>query len=329
MMSGQIIAIDLGGTSAKLAMMDQEGNILEKWSVVTDKSNKGQVIVPNLIHSIKEKLEDLNLTTEDILGIGLGSPGSVNYLEKTVIGAYNLNWSEKQDIGKAFEEAFGIPFYIENDANIAAVGEQWKGAGNNDKDVVMVTLGTGVGGGIVVDGELLHGSTGTAGEIGHITVDPDSVIECTCGKRGCLEAVASATGIVNLAIHYLGTYDEETVLKDILQSEDVLTSKDIFDAAKSGDAFAEFVVEKFSRYLGLAASHLANTLNPSRIVLGGGVSQAGEFLRSKVDRYSKEFMFPTIRDVTDIVIAQLGNDAGIYGACKVVLNEQSKEESVN
>lgn len=328
MMSQHIIAIDLGGTSAKLALMDVEGNILEKWSVITDRSNKGQMIVPNLIHSIKEKLNELKLTTDNILGIGMGSPGGVNHLDKTVIGAFNLNWTELQHIGDAFGEAFDVPFYIENDANIAAVGEQWKGAGDNDKDVVMVTLGTGVGGGIVVEGELLHGSTGTAGEIGHITVDLDSVIECTCGKRGCLEAVASATGIVNLAIHYLGSYDEESVLKDILQEEDNITSKDIFEAAQKGDAFAVFIVDKFCKYLGLAVSHLANTLNPSKIVLGGGVSQAGEFLRSKVDQVSKEFMFPNIRRVTEIVIAQLGNDAGIYGACKIVLNEQSKEESV-
>ncbi|XJS11545.1 ROK family glucokinase [Aerococcaceae bacterium WGS1372] len=327
-MKKHIIAIDLGGTSAKLALMDLEGQILEKWSVVTDKNNKGQVIVPNLINSIQEKLIDFNLTTNDILGIGMGSPGSVNHIDKTVIGAYNLNWTEKQLIGKAFEEAFSIPFYIENDANIAAMGEQWKGAGNNDKDVVMVTLGTGVGGGIVVEGELLHGSTGTAGEIGHITVDPDSMIECTCGKRGCLEAVASATGIVNLAIHYLANYDGETALKDLLQEEDVLSSKDIFSYAAKGDELSSFIVDKFCKYLGLAVSHLANTLNPSKIVLGGGVSQAGEVLRSKVDQYSKEFMFPTIRPVTEIVIAKLGNDAGVYGACKVVLNEQSKEELV-
>lgn len=328
MMSKKIIAIDLGGTSAKLALMDLEGNILEKWSVVTDKANKGQMIIANLIHSIQDKLIEFNITTEDILGIGMGSPGSVDHIGKTVIGAYNLNWTDKQLIGQAFKEAFNLPFYIENDANIAAVGEQWKGAGNNDKDVVMVTLGTGVGGGIVVEGELLHGSTGTAGEIGHITVDPESVIECTCGKRGCLEAVASATGIVNLAIHYLANYDEDTVLKDILSEEEVLSSKDIFTAAAQGDELASFVVDKFCKYLGLAVSHIANTLNSSKIVLGGGVSQAGELLRSKVEQYSKEYMFPTIRPVTEIVIAKLGNDAGIYGACKIVLNEQSKEELV-
>lgn len=321
-MEDYIIAIDLGGTSAKLALIDAEGNIIEKWSVVTDKLNEGKHIVPNLIRSIKDKIEDLNIDQSRIIGIGMGSPGSVDHVNRTVIGAYNLNWKVKQEIGLAFQEAFNIPFYIENDANIAAVGEQWKGAGDNEQNVVMVTLGTGVGGGIVVDGALVHGAIGAAGEIGHLTVDVDSEIECTCGKKGCLEAVASATGIVNLAVHYLGAYDEDTALKTILQNEDHLTAVDIFNEAKRGDAFAGEIVEKFAKYLGLACSHIANTLNPSKIVLGGGVSQAGEYLREKVAKYSDQYTFPPIRKATHITIAQLGNDAGILGAAKIVLNEQ-------
>lgn len=321
-MEDYIIAIDLGGTSAKLALINAEGNIIEKWSVVTDKLNEGKHIVPNLIRSIKDKIEDLNLDQNKIIGIGMGSPGSVDHVNRTVIGAYNLNWKVKQEIGLAFKEAFNIPFYIENDANIAAVGEQWQGAGDNEQNVVMVTLGTGVGGGIVVDGALVHGSIGAAGEIGHLTVDVDSEIECTCGKKGCLEAVASATGIVNLAVHYLGAYDDDTSLKTILQNEDHLTAVDIFNEAKRGDAFAGDIVEKFAKYLGLACSHIANTLNPSKIVLGGGVSQAGEYLREKVAKYSDQYTFPPIRKATHITIAQLGNDAGILGAAKIVLNEQ-------
>lgn len=328
-MKEYIIAIDLGGTSAKLALIDLQGNVFEKWSVITDKLNNGQNIVPNLLHSIKEKLLDFNLTVDNLLGVGMGSPGSVDHINRTVIGAYNLNWKEKQNIGKAFKEALDVPFYIENDANIAAVGEQWKGAGDNEQNVVMVTLGTGVGGGIVVGGELVHGSIGAAGEIGHLTVDPDSVIECTCGKTGCLEAVASATGIVNLAIHYLGTFDEDTTLKTILQTEDHLTAVDIFKSAQEGDVFSEMIVEKFAKYLGLACSHIANTLNPSKIVLGGGVSQAGEYLRSKVEKYCYKYTFPPIRKSTNIAIANLGNDAGILGAAKIVINEQRIEESVN
>lgn len=321
-MEDYIIAIDLGGTSAKLALINAEGNIIEKWSVVTDKLNEGKHIVPNLIRSIKDKIEDLNIDQNKIIGIGMGSPGSVDHVNRTVIGAYNLNWKVKQEIGLAFKEAFNIPFYIENDANIAAVGEQWQGAGDNEQNVVMVTLGTGVGGGIVVDGALVHGSIGAAGEIGHLTVDVDSEIECTCGKKGCLEAVASATGIVNLAVHYLGAYDDDTSLKTILQNEDHLTAVDIFNEAKKGDAFAGDIVEKFAKYLGLACSHIANTLNPSKIVLGGGVSQAGEYLREKVAKYSDQYTFPPIRKATHITIAQLGNDAGILGAAKIVLNEQ-------
>lgn len=319
-MEEYIIAIDLGGTTSKMAIITPEGDILEKWSIPTDISNQGSQIVANIIGSIDRKIVEKGINTDQLLGIGMGTPGSVNHIEGTVIGAYNLNWSTLQDIKGQFNDAFSVPFYLENDANIAALGEQWQGAGNNEDHVVMVTLGTGVGGGVVIDGHLLHGAMGSAGEIGHITIDPDSIFDCTCGKKGCLEALASATGVVNLAIHYIATNQTPTSLSDILNQEKELTSKDIFDHAQAGDQVALEIVDQFSRYLGLACSHLANILNSSKIILGGGVSQAGEFLRQQVEDYTRQYAFPTIRDTTHVVLATLGNDAGILGGARLVLN---------
>lgn len=317
-MKDKIIGIDLGGTSAKMAIISLKGEILEKWSVSTNILEDGIHIVPNLIESLSERIDLYKMSTSDFLGIGMGSPGKVDADNKTVIGAYNLNWSTLQEIGKAFEEAFDIPFFIENDANIAALGEQWKGAGEGALDCVTVTLGTGVGGGIVVNGQLVRGATGAAGEIGHLTIDTEGQFACTCGKKGCLETVASATGIMHLARHYSTEYVGDSEVQSRLDDGAEVTSKDIFDAAKEGDYFALRVVEQFAHYLGLACSHLANSLNPAKIVLAGGVAQAGDFLLEKVNDQFIEYCFPQIRNKETLVLAQLGNDAGIMGAAQLV-----------
>ncbi|MFK8242121.1 MULTISPECIES: ROK family glucokinase [unclassified Facklamia] len=317
-MSKKIIGIDLGGTSAKLAILTPEGDIQKKWSVETNILNGGVAIVPNIIESIQEQLNLLNLTPEDFYGIGMGSPGKVDAKEKTVIGAYNLNWSELQLVGQQFETAFGIPFYIDNDANVAALGEQWKGAGNGEPDVVMFTLGTGVGGGVVINHQLVRGAGGTAGEVGHIFVDEKHRFDCTCGNAGCLETVASATGIVKLARQYSNEFAGSSEIKERIDSGEAVTARDIFDAAKDEDTFSEHVVEEFARYLGIATSHIANILNPQIIVLGGGVSAAGKYLLEKVEKYHKEFSFPQVRDVTKLELAQIGNDAGVIGAARLV-----------
>lgn len=213
---------------------------------------------------------------------------------------------------------FNLPFFIGNDANVAALGEQWQGAGKGNSDVVMFTLGTGVGGGIVANGQLVTGQGGAAGEIGHLTVDTEYGFECTCGKKGCLEAVASATGIVNLAHKFSNEYEGDSPIKAGIDNGDEVTSKDIFDAAKTGDIFANLIVDKFVGYLGLAVSHIANTLSPSHIVIGGGVSAAGEFLRAKIAEHAREYTFPQIQETCQIVLAELGNDAGVIGAAQLV-----------
>lgn len=324
-MSKKTIAIDLGGTSIKFAIISQAGEILQKWSIHTNILDGGCHIVPDIIQSIRDRLNLYQMDEDDFLGIGLGSPGTINQVEGTIQGAYNLNWAQPQPVRRLFKEAFKLPFYMDNDANVAALGEQWLGAGESLADVVMVTLGTGVGGGIVINHQLVHGAIGAAGEIGHITIDPACDVACTCGKKGCLEAVASATGILNLARKHAMEYAGDSPIKIAIDSGEEITAKAIFQAGQAGDKFAQYVVDQFAHYLGLACSHIANILNPQRIVLGGGVSQAGEYLLDQVEAYMKAYSFKQVSESTQLKLASLGNDAGILGAGQLVnLNERGE-----
>ncbi|MCG4281569.1 ROK family protein, partial [Lacticaseibacillus saniviri] len=220
----KIIGVDLGGTTAKFAIMTPEGEIQQRWSIDTNILDDGKHIVPDIIESINEHLDLYNMTPGDFIGIGMGSPGSVDIDKGTVTGAFNLNWKTTQPVKADIEKGTGITFTIDNDANVAALGEQWQGAGDNNKDVTFVTLGTGVGGGIVADGNLLHGVAGSAGELGHVTVDPNGYM-CTCGKRGCLETVASATGVVRVARDMAEEFAGDSKLKQILDDGDEISSK--------------------------------------------------------------------------------------------------------
>ncbi|MDG3213130.1 ROK family glucokinase [Streptococcus suis] len=318
-MSKKIIGIDLGGTSVKLAILTTEGEIQEKWSIKTNILDEGSHIIPDIIDSIKHRFETYGLTKEDFLGIGMGSPGVVDSEAGTVIGAYNLNWKTLQLVKDQFESALGLPFFIDNDANVAALGEQWVGAGNNNPNVVFMTLGTGVGGGVIAAGNLIRGVKGAGGELGHITVDFDAPFACTCGKKGCLETVASATGIVNLTRRYAEEYAGDAKLKQLIDDGEELTAKDVFDLAKEGDDLALIVYRHFSNYLGIACANIAAVLNPAYIVLGGGVSAAGEFLLNGVRNVFADNSFPQIKESTQIVLATRGNDAGVLGAASLVL----------
>ncbi|MGO3728570.1 MAG: ROK family glucokinase, partial [Enterococcus viikkiensis] len=303
--------------TVKFAILTESGEVQQKWSIETNILDDGSHIVPDIIDSINHHLSLYNMTPEQFIGIGMGTPGSVDIEAGTVIGAYNLNWTTLQQVKKEIEAGTKIKFTIDNDANVAALGERWKGAGDNEPDVIFMTLGTGVGGGIVMNGELLHGVAGCAGEVGHVTVDPNG-FECTCGKRGCLETVASATGVVRVARQLAEEYAGDSLLKARLDNGEDITSKDVFELAeKENDDLALMVVDKVTFYLGLACGNLGNTLNPSTIVIGGGVSAAGEFLRSRIETYFKEFTFPQVRESTKIKLAELGNEAGVIGAASL------------
>ncbi|GAB7390945.1 ROK family glucokinase [Lactococcus garvieae] len=318
-MANKIIGIDLGGTSIKFGILTLEGEVQDKWAIPTNILSDGKHIVPDIIESINHRLNLYNLDKSDCIGIGMGTPGTVDIEAATVRGAFNLNWADVQEVGAPISEGVGLPFILDNDANVAALGERWVGAGENQPDVVFITLGTGVGGGIVADGNLIHGVVGAAGEIGHIVVEPHDGFACTCGNHGCLETVTSATGVVRLARKFAEEYEGSSQIKASIDNGDEVTSKDIFIAAEAGDAFALSVVDKFAYYLGFACANLGSTLNPAAIVIGGGVSAAGEFLRSKVETYFQKYSFSTVRDSTKIKLAELGNDAGIIGAASLAL----------
>lgn len=313
----KLIGIDLGGTTIKFAIMSEDGQIIQKWSIETDIQNDGRNIVPNIIESINHRINLYGFSPNDFLGIGMGSPGTVDRLKGTVIGAYNLNWSTIQPVKEKIEDGTMIPLYIDNDANVAALGERWMGAGENGTDVVFITLGTGVGGGIIADGNLIHGKIGAGGEIGHIIVESNGY-KCTCGNQGCLETVASATGIVRLARDYSEEFAGDSELKWLINDGQEVTSKTIFDLAKRDDKLALIVVEKFYYYLGIACANIGNILNPETIVIGGGVSAAGDMMLKGVEEYFHRFAFPQVRTSTNLKLAQLGNDAGVIGAASLV-----------
>lgn len=316
-MAKKLIGIDLGGTTVKFGILSLDGKVQEKWAIETNILEDGKHIVPDIVASLKHRLELYGLTKDDFVGIGMGSPGAVDRDKKTVTGAFNLNWAHTEEVGSVIEEELGIPFAIDNDANVAALGERWVGAGANNPDVVFVTLGTGVGGGVIADGNLIHGVAGAGGEIGHINVEPENGFACTCGNEGCLETVASATGVVRVARHLAEAYEGTSSIKLAIDNGEAVTSKDIFEAAASGDKFADSVVEKVAFYLGLATANISNILNPDSVVIGGGVSAAGEFLRSRIEKHFVKYAFPQVRQSTKIKIAELGNDAGIIGAASL------------
>ncbi|MBC1434173.1 ROK family glucokinase [Listeria rocourtiae] len=320
-MEKKLIGVDLGGTTAKIAILTTDGKIEEKWSVKTDISDEGSHIVRNIGDSINQKLTDLKLDNDIFYGIGMGTPGTINYETGTVKGAYNLNWAKEQNVAENLKSITGLDIHLDNDANIAAVGERWQGAGEGSANVFFVTLGTGVGGGIFAEGKILHGAKGAAGEIGHITVDTSKqAYDCTCGKKGCLETIASATGIVRVAKDLAKSFEAESKLKDFIQegTEDV-TSKLIFDLAADGDKLAKQVIDYICFYLGLACSHIGNMLNPEKIIIGGGVSAAGDALLKPIQNYFEGMVFPAVRESTSISIATLGNDAGVLGAAWLAL----------
>lgn len=317
-MAKSLIGIDLGGTTTKIAFVSREGDILQKWSIPTDVSENGKHIVPNIIASLKKTMTDSGYTKDQFMGIGMGTPGAVDIENGTVIGAYNLNWTTTQRVRDQIQAGVGLQLVLENDANVAALGEFWKGAGEKDSDVIFVTLGTGVGGGVIAGGQLLHGINGGAGELGHITVQPNGYL-CTCGKRGCLEQYSSATGIVHVAKDMAAEFTGKSRLKELFDSHEEVTSKMVTYLADNGDILANRIVDRVSFYLGLALANCANILNPANIIIGGGVSAAGNTLLQPTTRYFQENTFPAVRDSTRLKLAQLGNDAGAIGASSLAL----------
>lgn len=307
--------VDIGGTTVKMGYFNEEGKLLDKWEIPTIKDNGGEKILPDVVKAIETKLTDEGLAKGYLAGVGIGVPGPI-FADGTVNRCVNLGWGVF-NVADKVRELFEMPeldVKVGNDANVAALGEMFKGSGEGYKNLVMVTLGTGVGGGIILDGKILTGTTGGAGEIGHMPVGLNETECCGCGNKGCLEQYASATGIVKVAKKILAECDTETPLRNMEE----FSAKDVMDLAKAGDKVAIDVIEQLGDYLGKALAHIACVVNPSAFVIGGGVSKAGQFLLDVIEKHFKKNAFVPCSDVK-FVIASLGNDAGIYGAVAQVI----------
>ena len=304
------LGIDIGGTTVKFGLFNSEGELLYKWEIETRKIENGKYILSDIAQSINAILEERNISKDEVLGAGVGVPGPVKD-DGTVLGCVNLGWSVF-NVSKALGELLNIPVKVANDANIAALGEMYKGGGKGYRTMIMVTLGTGVGGGVIINNHVIAGATGAGGEIGHINVNPHEKVSCNCGRKGCLEQYASATGIARLAKEILERESCDSKLRYI----ENITAKDVFDLAKENDELSIKVIEKFSSILGRALSNIACICNPEVFVIGGGVSKAGDMLLNSIKKHYLENVFYATAD-TEFELAILGNDAGIFGGAKL------------
>lgn len=305
--------IDVGGTTVKVGFFETSGALLDKWEIKTNTANGGEAILPDIAKTIEEKLSKEGISKDEVQGIGIGVPGPV--LNASVVTrCVNLGWGEI-DVAGTLSKITGLPVKVGNDANVAALGEMWQGGAKGSSNVVMVTLGTGVGGGIIVDGKIVAGANGAGGEIGHLNVCEDEHEACNCGQHGCLEQYASATGVVRMAKRKLAKISEETSLHKF---ED-LTAKDVFDEAKAGDKVALEIVDEVCEILGKTLGKIACVVNPEVFVIGGGVSKAGQILIDTVKKYYVPNTFTSCRDAR-FELASLGNDAGMYGCMCLMLD---------
>ena len=307
--------IDLGGTTAKIGLFTTSGALLEKWEVATDTSNAGEHILENLAAAILGKMNEQGIQPEQVEGVGIGVPGPVLNSSVVPIVCANLGgWGERNVSAQLSGLLNGLKVLVGNDANVAALGEIWMGAAKGAKNAVMVTLGTGVGGGVVVNGKVIDGVHGAGGEIGHITVNRHETATCGCGKHGCLEQYSSATGVVRCMKKLLDANPDTACT---LRGKD-FEAKDVFDAARAGDALAAREVDEMASTLGMALANIAATTDPEMFMIGGGVARAGEVLFNPLVRHYKEYAFQSCKE-TPIKAASLGNDAGIYGAVRLIV----------
>ena len=312
-MAKYCFGIDVGGTTVKCGLFDIEGNVLDKWEIPTRQEDNGSNILPDIAGTVLAKIAQKGIDKEEVAGVGIGIPGPVNEKGEVPL-AVNLHWGHVDVVGEV-EKLTGLKAKAGNDANVAALGELWKGGAVGHKNMILVTLGTGVGGGIIINERIVAGSHGAGGEIGHAHVEDNETEPCNCGNVGCLEQYASATGIVRIAKQELANTDMPSVLRS-----GEISAKTVFDAVKAGDELADRIAERFGKYLGTALSVFACVSDPEIFVIGGGVSKAGTVLLDYVQKYYRQYAFPSCKDA-EFALATLGNDAGIYGSAKLVLQQ--------
>lgn len=312
-MAQYVFGVDIGGTTVKIGLFTVDGVMTDKWEIPTRVDEGGKNILGDIAKSIEDKLAEKNITKDDVAGIGMGVPGPVK-ADGTVLRCVNLGWGIF-NVADELSNIIGLPVKAGNDANMAALGEMWQGGGKGYKDIVMVTLGTGVGGGIIIDGKMLSGVNGAGGEIGHIQVNDDETEVCGCGRKGCLEQYTSATGIVRSANVALNNTDRPSSLRNV----QYVSAKEVFDAAKNGDELASELVENHGKCLGKALAQIACVVDPEIFVIGGGVSKAGDIIIDTTAKYFQENAFHACKK-TKFALATLGNDAGMYGGACAILN---------
>ena len=306
--------VDVGGTTVKLGLFNTNGDLLEKWEIPTVTEDNGKAILPDCAKSILKKMDEREMDRTEVVGVGIGAPGPIDS-EGTLYGAVNLGWGT-MSLKKELQTLLNMPVEAGNDANVAALGEAWQGGAQGYEDVVVVTLGTGVGGGIIIDSKIIAGYHGAGGEIGHACVNHNEVRPCNCGNHGCLEQYASATGIVRVANDILEESKEDSKMRHV----EKLSAKNVLDFYKEGDALAVKTMEKVGDILGSTLAVFACVTDPEAIVIGGGVSKAGKPLTDCIQKYYQKYAFPSCKS-TPIILASLGNDAGIYGAARMVIKD--------
>ena len=305
--------VDIGGTTIKMGFFTTTGDLLENWEIPTRTEEDGSYILSDIAAEVDRLLTEKEISKLDVEGIGVGVPGPVSP-DGTVLKCVNLGWGVF-NVEQRLTALTGLKAKAGNDANVAALGEMWQGGGKGYQDIVMVTLGTGVGGGVILNGKILAGVNGAAGEIGHIPMFDDDPECCGCGKRGCLEQYASANGIVRLAKRYFeGNPNAVSTLKEMPS----FTSKEIFDEARNGDESALAIVEQCGMLLGKALATIAIVVNPEAFVIGGGMAKAGDILLNVIRKYYRQYAFHASRE-TEFRAAELSNNAGIYGGVRMVL----------
>lgn len=314
------VGIDIGGTTVKIAFIDIEGVILKKWEIPTRLEKSGAFIPQDIWKSVEQKAEEINVDLTQLIGIGVGAPGFVETETGYIYEAVNIGWKDYH-LGQILTDLSGLPVYVENDANLAALGENWKGSGNRAENLIAITIGTGVGGGIIANGKIINGVNGMGGEIGHITVDPNGIL-CNCGRKGCLETVASASGIARIAMDYCENHSgENSLLVKRYEENGKVDAKDVFDLAAENVKEANLIVNHVADVLGLAIANAATITNPSRIVIGGGVSKAGNMLLLPLKKSYANYALPRVNEGSEFVIAELGNDAGVIGGAYMVMKQ--------
>ncbi len=304
--------VDIGGTTVKIGLFDLTGNMRGRREIPTRTEDQGEHILPDIVQVLNEQMEDAAIIKDDVVGIGMGIPAPVD-VNGVVLNTANLGWGYKA-VKREMEDLTDMKVVAANDANVAALGEMWQGAGKGETNVIMITLGTGVGSGVICDGRPIIGTNGAAGEIGHACVNRDETEVCGCGKKGCLEQYASATGIVRIAKIRLGKDDKPSVLRN-----EEVTAKTVFDAVKAGDEVAMDIAEEFGYYMGVATSMMAVVMDPAIFVIGGGVSKAGPVLLDYITKYYKKYAFFANQGVK-FALAELGNDAGMIGGAKMIID---------